>query len=567
MNEQIKRRGNMKEAWWEKAVVYQVYPKSFKDTNGDGIGDLKGIIDSLDYIKDLGVNTLWLNPIFISPQIDNGYDISNYYAIDEIFGGLEDIETLIHEAHKRDIKILLDLVLNHTSDQHPWFQEALRGKANIYRDYYLWADEKADGVAPNNWESFFGGSVWEKEEKSNQYYFHLFAKEMPDLNWKNPEVKRAMVEIAKFWLDKGVDGFRLDAFIHMIKDDFNKDVPNVPAGEIAIAEEYYANLPEVKRYLSEFISEIKEVKPDCFILGEAASATPELADSYIREDLCQTVISFDHFAERIIEQDERIPKGLEKRTLDAPEMKQKLKNWQQSLSEGKLPTLYWNNHDMPRVVSRFGDDTQYRDKSAKALALAMYLLRGIPVILYGEEIGMKNLEIRDIELFQSPQATSQYIQLLENGFKKEEALRRIASVNKEASRGVMQWDASEFAGFSTKANWIGENREMSYNVAVESQDEMSVLAFYKQLIQLKSEDLFTFGEVIFLETTDNILAYKRQYNQEEALVLVNLTGEEVVAPAWLDSYSDWILKMDSEDVIGKTVAPYTYKLYIKKDEE
>ena len=552
----------MAERWWEKAIVYQVYPKSFRDSNQDGIGDIKGLIDSLDYIKALGTDTIWINPIFISPQIDNGYDISNYFAIDEIFGDVDDVLTLIDEAHKRDIKILFDLVLNHTSSKHPWFQEALKGPDNIYRDYYLWEDELPNGETPNNWASFFGGSVWEKDETSGQYYFHLFDKEMPDLNWKNPEVMRAMIEIAKFWLEKGIDGFRLDAFIHMVKDDFNKQMPDIPKGKIAIAEEYYANLPEVKLYLSEFISAIKEVKPDCFILGEAASATPQLGESYIREDLCDVVISFDHFEEKIIEKDDRLPKGLERKTIDVLEMTKHLKEWQEVLSPNKYPSLYWNNHDMPRVVSRFGDDENYRDKSAKALATAMYLLRGVPVILYGEEIGMKNLEINDIKTFQSPEAQGQFKKLVSAGFTEEEALKRIASINKEASRGAMQWDDSEFVGFSTRKSWIGENQESQYNVAVEEKDPQSILAFYQELLSLKKTDLFSKGEVTFLEGTDSLICYKRHYRDEVALVVVNLKNLPAEQPAWLKDYQSWSLIIDSKDSLeGKEIAPYTYKVF------
>lgn len=554
----------MNQNWWEKAIVYQIYPKSFKDSNNDGIGDLKGIIESLDYIKELGVDTLWLNPIFISPQVDNGYDISNYYAIDEIFGDLDDVEVLIEEAHKRDLKIIFDLVLNHTSSEHPWFQEAIKGPQNIYRDYYLWADEPLDCSLPNNWESFFGGSVWEKDYKSEQYYFHLFDKQMPDLNWANPEVKKSMIDIAKFWLAKGIDGFRLDAFIHMVKDDFTLNVSDVPAGEIAIAEEYYANLPEVKHYLSEFISEIKKIKPDAFILGEAASATPQLADSYIREDLCSAVISFDHFEEKTVSTNPKIPKELATKTINAKKMKENLKNWQEALGNEKYPTLYWNNHDMPRMASRFGNDKEYRDKSIKSLATAMYLLRGIPVILYGEEIGMKNLEINDVHTFQSPKAINQHIHLLENGFKKEESLSIIAAANKEASRGVMQWDQTDYAGFSSTKSWIGENVEKKYNVSSEKEDKQSILHFYQKLLKLKKEDLFSYGEVEFLESADNIIAYKRQYEDEEAVVICNLTEEKAVTPTWLKELESWQLVIDSGDSLdNEELEPYVYKVYIR----
>lgn len=555
----------MSKSWWQNAVVYQIYPKSFKDTNHDGIGDIAGIIESLDYIKSIGVNTLWLNPIFISPQIDNGYDVSNYYAIDPIFGSLEDVEKLIDEAHQRDIKILFDLVLNHTSNQHPWFKEALKGPDNIYRDYYLWQKPAENENVPNNWASFFGGSVWEKDELSNDYYFHLFAKEMPDLNWKNREVRRAMLDIALFWLDKGIDGFRLDAFIHMAKADFSLQVENIPLGDIAIAEEYYANLPSVVPYLSEFIGKLRAVKPDIFIIGEAASATPKLAKEYIGETLCNTVISFDHFTEKIVEKNGLVPKEIAHRTLDIPNFKKKIKAWQEELADTVMPTLYWNNHDMPRVVSRFGNTAEYRLKSSLSLATAMYLLRGIPVIYYGEEIGMKNLEITNINLFSEPKAMGHYIHLLENGFDRIEALNRITNVNKEASRGAMQWDGTINAGFSSKQPWLGVNEEKTVNIEFENEDQTSTLAHYRFLLELKATPLFEEGQVTFLETSEFQIAYERRLGQEGALILCNLSERTSSVPEWLANYSDWTIERGTNDQLPKTnLAPYDFYLLKNK---
>ncbi|MGY3765428.1 alpha-glucosidase [Vagococcus vulneris] len=551
--------------WWKDAIIYQIYPKSFKDTNHDGVGDLRGIIESLNYIKELGVNTLWLNPIFISPQIDNGYDVSNYYAVDEIFGTLEDVEELIEKAHALDLRIIFDLVLNHTSNQHPWFQEALKGKDNIYRDYYLWEDAAQDGSAPNNWESFFGGSVWEYDTHSRQYYFHLFAKEMPDLNWKNPEVQKSMVDIAKFWLSKGIDGFRLDAFIHMVKDDFSLNVPNIASGEIALAEQYYANLPEVRVYLEEFISELRKVKPDIFIVGEAASATPKLALDYIGENLCSTVISFDHIQDREIIENPLIPKGLGPKTLNVSDFKKRMISWQTDLKAGQQPTLYWNNHDMPRLVSRFGNDEAYRVKSSQSLAAAMYLLSGIPVLLYGEEIGMKNLKISDISAFQQPTAKEQYNQLLANDFSKEEALKMIASINKEASRGGMQWTADKYSGFSDYGCWSGVNIETAFNVQAEKDDPNSILTFYQELLRLKKDDIFQKGKTEFIQTSDNLIAYKRILADEEAIVVCHVTEEPTDVPDWLSSLEDnYQVVMSSFDYkMADMMQPYDYIIVSK----
>ncbi|HRK99887.1 MAG TPA: alpha-amylase family glycosyl hydrolase, partial [Trichococcus flocculiformis] len=339
--------GNVRE-WWHGLIVYQVYPMSFQDSNGDGIGDIRGVINRLDYIQNLGVNMIWLNPIFKSPKVDNGYDISDFLEIDPIFGTMAEVEELILEAHKRGIKVIFDFVMNHTSEQHPWFQEALKGKDNPYRDYYIWADGQD---LPNNWESFFTGTVWEKEPSGDQYYFHLFAKEMPDLNWANPEVRRAMVDIAFFWLDKGVDGFRLDAFIHLQKEEGFPDVEGLDEGEIGLAENYYANLPKINEYMKFFTSTLRERYPDTFIVGEAASATVELARSYTDPVLggCDTVITFRYFTMDEKSKDPRLSSNMQKTKLLYGAFKKNLQEWQKVMADVGGPTLYWNNHDMAPV--------------------------------------------------------------------------------------------------------------------------------------------------------------------------------------------------------------------------
>ncbi len=515
--------------WWQEAIIYQIYPKSFKDSNNDSVGDIPGITSQLDYIKSIGVNTLWLNPIFISPQVDNGYDISNYYAIDPLFGTEDELTEFIGEAHKRELKIIFDLVLNHTSTQHPWFYEASKSPDNIYRDYYIW--EKGRGeLPPNNWASFFGGSVWEKDKESDDYYFHLFDKEMPDLNWENPEVRHAMLDIAKYWLSKGIDGFRLDAFIHLDKADFSLQVPNIPEGQVAIAEEYYANLPKVKEYLSYFISELRAIKPDLFILGEAASANEVLAKEYTdpENNQCDTVVSFRYFPEELAKPDRRLPLALQQKQLAVKDFKATMLSWQARLNEERYPTLYWNNHDMPRLVSRFGDVTAYRDASAKMLATLMYLQRGLPIILYGEELGMKNVVIDDIEVFQDPGAKDYFNEMLAEGVTKEEALEIIASVNKEASRGAMQWNTEGYAGFSEVEPWSDVNVEEIYNVASQLETADSILRYYQRLMKLKQQPLFNQAEFRLLETTDDTYVYQRKLADKSGLIACNLSQETVV---------------------------------------
>lgn len=525
----IDRRQNMSEKWWQEAIVYQVYPRSFQDSNGDGVGDLRGVIERLDYIQSLGVSVIWLNPIFVSPQIDNGYDVSNYYAIDPLFGTIEDAEELIEKAHQHGLKVIFDFVLNHTSDQHPWFQEALKGPDNPYRDYYLWADGKSDGQLPNNWASFFGGSVWEKEPAGNQYYFHLFAKEMPDLNWNNPEVQLSMLDIATFWMDKGVDGFRLDAFIHMDKEAGYPDVPNIVDGQIVLAEEYYANLPKVNHYMKNFAQALRKQYPDVFLVGEAASANIDLAVNYSDplNKACDAVITFRYFSEDNTKKDVRLPLTMQSGKLDLKAFKAIMSEWQDRLGDFGGPTLYWNNHDMARAVSRFGDVIHYRDNSNKMLATLMYLQKGIPFILNGEEIGMKNLEIPTIDKFEAPEAKGFYEKALALGYSKEHILRELNATSKDASRGVMQWDDSVFAGFSTSPPWSGVNQEADYHVAAQEADEKSILNYYRKLLNYKQTPLFTKGSFKLIETNDQLYCYERTLGKQTALVCCNFTDQPV----------------------------------------
>ncbi|MEG0442761.1 MAG: alpha-glucosidase [Carnobacterium sp.] len=517
----------MSTKWWKEAIVYQVYPRSFKDSNADGIGDIPGLISQLDYIQALGVTMIWLNPIFISPQVDNGYDVADYCAIDPIFGTMQDVEELIEKAHQKGLKVIFDFVLNHTSDQHPWFQEALKGPDNLYRDYYLWADGKTNGQLPNNWASFFGGSVWEKEPAGDQYYFHLFAKEMPDLNWDNPEVQLAMLDNANFWLDKGIDGFRLDAFIHMDKADGYPDVPNVIDGELVLAEEYYANQPKVNHYMKTFAQALRERHPDVYLVGEAASANIDLAVNYSdpANEACDAVITFRYFPEEDARKDSRLPLTMQSGKLDIKAFKETMVEWQSKLADFGGPTLYWNNHDMARAVSRFGDSVNYRDNSSKMLATLMYLQKGMPFILNGEEIGMKNLEIPTIHDFAAPEAKGFYEKALSLGYSHEHILRELNATSKDASRGVMQWDDTSFAGFSEVSPWSGVNQEAGYHVAAQEADENSILHYYRKLLKYKQTPLFTKGTFNLIKTSDHLYCYERTLGNQTALVCCNLTDQ------------------------------------------
>ncbi|KRN28856.1 alpha-glucosidase [Lactobacillus selangorensis] len=515
--------------WFEHAIIYQVYPKSFQDTNDDGIGDIAGVVAKLPYLKKLGVNTIWLNPIYISPQVDNGYDVSNYFAVEPTLGTMTDMENLIHAVHDSGMKIIMDFVMNHTSDQHPWFKDAVQNPHSIYRDYYLWAPGHNDGP-PNNWGSFFGGSVWAKDPgQTNDYYFHLFDKHMPDLNWKNQEVRKSMTDVARFWAAKGIDGFRLDAFIHIAKADFDQDYPVVdPQREYPLAEPFYANRAGVQKYLRTFVAALKQDYPDLFILGEAASAQVNLAIDYSdpKRQLCDSVITFRNFADSTQGQDDRLPDAFQPVQLDVPGMRTRMAIWQSNLQDVSYPTLYWSNHDMARVATRYGDP-QHLEASLKALATAMYLQRGLPIIYYGEEIGMENMQLQKWADFDDLTVDEFVHKAQRLDYTDEKILSSLNRTHKMSARGAMQWDDSQYHGFSHHQPWkYGTSSVVS--VSDEKDDPNSLLHFYRQLFELKQTPLYTEGRETILALPDaQVFGYKRKLKHQEAIVLTNLSAQPV----------------------------------------
>ena len=559
-----------KSKWWKNAIVYQVYPKSFKDTTGNGIGDIRGIIQELDYIKQLGVNTIWLNPIFKSPQVDNGYDVSDYYTIDPLFGTMQDVEELIEKAHKRDLRVIFDFVLNHTSIEHNWFKEALKGPDNPHRNFYIWKDALLNGDLPNNWASIFGGSVWEKEPVGEQFYFHLFKKEMPDLNWDNPHVEKAMQDIGKFWLDKGIDGFRLDAFIHLDKlDDFSNKV-SIDNREIVSAQEINKNLPNIKNYIQDLTSALRKVNPDVFILGEAASADADLAVNYTdpENDMCDAIISFMLFPEDHSVKDVRLPLNMQHSVLDIKEFKHTMTEWQNKLDPFGGPALYWNNHDMARAVSRFGDEKHYRDNSSKMLATLMYLKKGIPFIYYGEELGMCNLNRTNPRNFETPGAAAFYAKSKDLGYTEEHILMELNATARDVSRGTMQWDNSEYAGFSTMAPWSGVNREEKYNVYEEEKDPESILSYYKKILKLKKMSLFTEGTFRMIEMKESLYSYERLLGKEHAIIICNFSDitERVSQDGLIERKWHVLLQNEENCIEGNcvTLGPYGAVVLLKQ---
>lgn len=517
--------------WYDHAIIYQIYPKSFQDSNDDGIGDLNGISKRIPYLKNLGINAVWLNPIFVSPQVDNGYDVSNYFAIDPHMGTMEDMEALIKEMHAAGIHVIMDFVLNHTSDQHPWFQDAIKNPDSIYRDYYIFAGK--DNKRPNNWGSFFGGSVWEKDPAgTGQFYFHLFDKRMPDLNWKNPEVRHAMLEVAEYWLAKGIDGLRLDAFIHIGKADLRQNYPTVDNDDKPIvAEPFFANRPQVQAWMRPFCEQIKQDYPNALLLGEAASANVNLAVDYTlkRNHLMDSVITFRYFTDDDSNVDPSFSAQYQPKNFDFTAFKQNQAVWQQTLSGISQPTLYWNNHDMARLATRIA----HSKTQAESLAMLMYLQRGIPIIYYGEELGLKNLRFNQVSEFRD-QTVEPWIKDAEKAGKtQEEALAMVSDTHKLPARGPMPWNNKDHHGFSKHEPWVIGQEQSNANVADELTDEDSVLNFYKKMLELKQTNLFTDGDYYLLATDCNSYVYQRDLGNQSAIVAVSLSDkqERITIPA------------------------------------
>ncbi|WP_462406235.1 glycoside hydrolase family 13 protein [Gracilibacillus sp. Marseille-QA3620] len=515
----------MEKQWWKDAVVYQIYPRSFMDSNGDGIGDIPGITAKLDYLTALGVEVVWLSPVYQSPNDDNGYDISDYRAIMDEFGTMEDWERMLDEMHKRGIRLVMDLVVNHSSDEHPWFVEARKSKDNPYRDYYVWRDGK-NGREPNNWESFFSGSVWEYNEPTGDYYLHLFSKKQPDLNWENEKVRSEVYELMKFWLDKGVDGFRMDV-INMISK-----VPGLPDGnvepgsEYASGAQYYMNGPRVHEFLQEMNEQVLS-RYDIMTVGETGGVTPEHGVLYTnpeRKEL-NMIFQFEH-----MDVDSGPLGKWDVAPLDLVRLKKILAKWQTDLHGRGWNSLYWDNHDQPRVVSRFGDDGKYRVESAKMLATCLHFMQGTPYIYQGEEIGMTNVQFPSIEDYRDIETINMYNERIAKGFDQVELMKGIHAKSRDNARTPMQWDETENAGFTDGTPWIGVNpnyHEINAKQAME--DKNSIFYYYKELIAMRKRlPIMVEGSFELIhEDSTSLFAYLRHYENETLLVLNNFTADEL----------------------------------------
>lgn len=531
---------------WKKSVVYQIYPKSFNDTTGNGEGDINGIIEKLDYIQYLGVDYIWLTPVYESPMNDNGYDISNYLKINERFGTLEDFETLISEAHKRDLKVMLDIVINHTSTEHHWFKEAISSKDNPYRDYYYFKPSQ-DGP-PTNWESKFGGNAWQYDEKTDEYYLHLFDVTQADLNWNNEKVRQSLYEVVNHWIQFGVDGFRFDVINLISKGEF-KDSPQ-------IGKEFYTDGPRVHEYLHELNRHTFGDK-DMMTVGEMSSTTIDNCINYTRPDRQElsSVFNFHHLKVDYVDGEK-----WSNAKLDFLKLKEILMDWQIGIFEGGgWNAIFWCNHDQPRVVSRFGDDSteENRQASAKMLAIALHMLQGTPYIYQGEEIGMTDPHFDSIQQYRDVESRNAYDNLMQQGIDESEVLTILGQKSRDNSRTPIQWTSEKQAGFTSGTPWIDiPNNAEHINVEAAIEDTTSVLHTYRELIKLRHEhDIITYGDIepMYMEHPQ-LFIYRRNYDNQTWLVIANFSKETIKLPE--DLYSEGTTIIQSGTIENGEISPF-----------
>ena len=513
----------MKKAWWKEAVVYQIYPRSFCDSNGDGIGDLNGITSKLDYLKELGIDVIWLSPVYKSPNDDNGYDISDYEDIMTEFGTMDDFDRMLAAAHERGIKIVMDLVVNHTSDEHPWFVESRSSKDNEKRDYYIWKEGK-DGKEPTNWGSAFSGPAWKYDEKTDMYYLHLFSVKQPDLNWENPKVRKEVFDMMTRWCEKGIDGFRMDVISLISKPEGYPDAKVVGLyGDMNIC----ANGPKVHDYLKEMNEKVLS-KFDIMTVGETAGVTLEEAKKYANTDGSELnmVFQFEHMG-----LDGEGDFKWSTKPIPLVPLKENLTKWQLGLDEVAWNSLYFCNHDQPRIVSRLGEDSdEFREVSAKCIATCLHMMQGTPYVYQGEELGMTNTVFKSVDDFRDLESINAYKELIESGlYTKEDMFPKIAHKSRDNARTPMQWDASENAGFTAGTPWIAVNPNYKkVNVADQLKREDSVFNYYKKLIRLRKEnEIIVYGNYeLLLPEDENIFAYVRTLDNQKLLVVCNFSKAE-----------------------------------------
>lgn len=544
----------MKKAWWKESVIYQIYPRSFKDSNNDGIGDLKGIIEKLDYLKTLGVDILWLSPIFKSPNDDNGYDISDYCDIMDEFGTMEDFDELLAGAHARGMKLLMDLVVNHSSDEHYWFQESRKSKDNPYRDYYHWRPEK------NNWKSFFAGDAWEYDAQTGEYYLHLFTKKQPDLNWENPKVRQEVYQLMRFWLDKGVDGFRMDVIPLISK------YMDFPDGDLSnfnqLIEDLYSNGPRVHEFIQEMHEEVLQ-HYDVMTVGEGPGITRDLAPLYVGEERKELNMIF-HFGHMFMDHGDG--GRFDVIAKDFTAFKKVFSDWNQVVDEGGWINIFLDNHDFPRMVSRWGNDGRYRKESAKMLATLVLTMRGTPCFYQGSEIGMTNVQFPSIEEYRDVEIMNFYKEHLKNGGSEADFLKAVYTNGRDNVRTPIQWDASPNAGFSDTDPWIKVNPNYpEINVDQALHDPESIFFFYQKMLQYRKDNpTLVYGQFKDVAPTDeHIFAYRRWDENKEYFVVLNFSEAQIPLAQYLSDASTWELEISNYKNASQILQPWEGRVYKK----
>jgi oligo-1,6-glucosidase len=560
----------LQKTWWKESVIYQIYPRSFNDSNGDGIGDLKGITEKLDYLKDLGIDVIWLSPVYKSPNDDNGYDISNYQDIMDEFGTMNDWEELLQEVHNRGMKLIMDLVVNHSSDEHAWFVESRKSKDNKYRDYYIWRPGK-NGSEPNNWESVFSGSAWEYDKATDEYFLHVFSKKQPDLNWENQKLRDEVYKMMTWWLDKGIDGFRMDVINFISKVPELPDAPNPDGKKYAWGGEYFMNGPRIHEYLKEMNKEVLS-KYDIITVGEMPGASVEDAKLYTGHDRDELnmVFTFEH-----MDLDSGPNGKWDLKKLSLLDLKENISKWQNGLNGVGWNSLYLNNHDQPRMVSRFGDDKEFRVESAKMLVTFLHMLQGTPYVYQGEEIGMTNVRFDSIEEYKDIEIINMYNEkVIEGNEDPAKVMESIYVKGRDNARTPFQWDESEHAGFTTGKPWLKVNpnyKEINAKQAVEDRD--SIYYYYKKIINLrKNHPIIVYGEYeLILPNHETIFAYTRSFENEKLIVITNFSGNTVqfTLPENVSIATPELLisnyEIDqNEDVSSFELRPYEARVYKSK---
>lgn len=524
----------MKKLWWKETVAYQIYTRSFKDSNGDGIGDIQGIISKLDYLKDLGIDVIWICPMYKSPNDDNGYDISDYKDIMDDFGDMNDFDELLKEVHERKMKLIIDLVVNHTSDEHKWFIESRESKSSPKRDWYIWRQDK-DGKEPNNWESIFKGSAWEYDEKTKEYFLHLFTKKQPDLNWKNKDVRKEIYKTINWWLDKGIDGFRVDAISHIKKEEGLEDMPNPENLKYVSSFDKHMNVNGIHEYLDELKKETF-TKYDIMTVGEANGVKADDADLWVGEEKGKfnMVFQFEHLELWDYEDNKKF---------DVNGFKKVLSKWQNALHNKGWNALFIENHDIPRVASTWGNDKKYLSESAKAFGLIYFMQEGTPFIYQGQEIGMTNVKFDSIGDYDDVKGINIYKEKIKQGLPEDEAMKFIWAISRDNARTPMQWNGEANAGFTSGKPWIQVNPNYKeINVEKQILDNNSIFNFYKNMIRIKkTNETLIYGKYnLILEEHDEVYAYTRSYNNEKFIIIANLTDNKTVY-----SYDNYTLYYDN----------------------